>query len=99
VAPPVSVAELRRRRGRGHAGGSKAMGRAQGGRGDCSEHERGYGTDAEAPEGSHPRCDGSATVQLHSGEQLRTTECKEGEINGRRRLVTSREDFGTLEWR
>lgn len=36
AAPPVSVAGLRRRQGRGRAGGSKAIERAQGGRGSVA---------------------------------------------------------------
>jgi hypothetical protein len=44
------------------AGGSKATGRDQGGRGKCGEHERGHGTDAEASEGSSPRRGGSGAA-------------------------------------
>jgi hypothetical protein len=51
----------------------------------------------EAPEGSYPQWDGSVAVQHYSGEQLRTPEGRKGEIRGRGRLVTLREDFGTLE--
>jgi hypothetical protein len=50
-----------------------------------------------ASEGSRPQWDGSAAAPPHSGEQLRTMKDREGEINGRERLVTLREDSKTLE--
>jgi hypothetical protein len=34
----------------------------------------------------------------HSGDQSRTIESRERGTSGRGRLVTSREDSGTLEW-
>jgi hypothetical protein len=40
---------------RGHAEGPRATGRAQGGRGECSEHGGGHGTGAEVLEGGGPR--------------------------------------------
>jgi hypothetical protein len=63
--------------------------------------ERGSGHDigAEAPEGGGPRRDGSAATQLNFGEQSRTLKDREGEISGRGRLATSRENSGSLERR
>jgi hypothetical protein len=93
----MSVAGLRQRRGCGCARVSKASGRAQGGQGECGEHERGHGTDAEAPEGSSPRRGGSAAARPHSSEQSRTNESGEGKNRGWGRLVTSRGGSETLD--
>jgi hypothetical protein len=81
-APPVSVAGLRRRQGRERAGGSKAIERAQGGRGECGEHKHGHGTGTEASEGSSPRWGGSLAARPHSSEQSRATESGEGKNRG-----------------
>jgi hypothetical protein len=99
VAPLAPTAEARWRQGRGRAGGPRTPGRAQGGWGKCGEHGGRHDTAAGAPEGGGPRRDGSTAALPHSGAQLETTEDREGEINGRGRLVTSREDSGFLEWR
>jgi hypothetical protein len=49
------MVELRRRRGRGHAEGSKVTGRAQGGSGECCERDHGHSTGTGALEGGGPR--------------------------------------------
>jgi hypothetical protein len=79
--------------------GGGVPGRAQGSSRQRGEHGCGNGDNTEAPEGSCPWWDGSATVQPCSDEQLRTPEGRKGEIGGKGRLVTSREDSGTLERR
>jgi hypothetical protein len=94
AALPDSVAELHRRRGRVHARGSGALGRASVGSGGG-----GYNTGAKALEGGSPWRGGSAAAQLNSGERLRTHKGRKWEIRGKGRLVTSREDSGTFERR
>jgi hypothetical protein len=73
---------------REHTRGSKATGRARGGRGECGEHERGHGTGAEALEGGGPRRGGLAAALPHSSKQSRTTESRNGGISGWGRFVT-----------
>jgi hypothetical protein len=85
--------ETRARARWGPYGDRKGSGRS----GECCEPERGHGTDTEALEGGGPRQDGSATALPHTGEESRAIEGREGEIRGRRRLVTSREDSRTLD--
>jgi hypothetical protein len=95
------MAEVRRRCWCGRVEGPRASERAQGGRGECGDHGGGHdiGVEVEAPEGGGPWRGGSTAALPHSNEQSRTIESREGGIRGRRRLVTSREGFGTLERR
>jgi hypothetical protein len=92
----MSVVGTRQRRGHERTVGPRATGRAQGGQGECGEPERGHNTGAEAPKGGGPWRDGSAAALPHFGEESRATKGGEGEIRGRGRLVTSREDSGSL---
>jgi hypothetical protein len=77
--------------------GPRVPERAQGGSRQRGEHGCGLGNNAKAPKGSCPRRDGLAAAEPCSDEQLRTHEGSKGEIRGTGRLVTSREDSGTLE--
>jgi hypothetical protein len=74
----VSMEETRQRQGR--VGGPGAPGRALGGLGQRGEHGRGHGDNAEAPEGSCSRRDGSTAAQPCSGEQLRTPRKRKGKL-------------------
>jgi hypothetical protein len=79
--------------------GPQGAGKGSGGLGEHGEHGRGYGNNVEAPEGSRPWWGGSVVARHHSGEQSHTIEGRKGKIRGGGRLVTLREDSGTLEQR
>jgi hypothetical protein len=72
--------------------------RAHGGLGECDEHDHGPSDGVEASEDNHPRREGSAAAQLLFDEQSRPAKSRERINWGRERLVTLREDSGTLEW-
>jgi hypothetical protein len=63
------------------------------------KHDHGSSDGGEASEDNRPRRDGSAAAQLPSGEQSRPAESRERIHWGREKLVTLREDSGTLERR
>jgi hypothetical protein len=83
--------------GAGALGPTGTLGRAQGGSREQDEHSHGPSNGAEAPEDNRLRWEGSAAAQLPSGKQSRPTESRERINWGRERLVTLREDSGTLE--
>jgi hypothetical protein len=90
------MAELRQRRGCGHAEGPEAPRRSQRGSGECGEHDHGHNTGTRALEGGGSRLGGGAVLLwgaiAHNRGQAR-------ENRGGGRLVTSREGSGTLERR
>jgi hypothetical protein len=93
------MVEFRRRRGRGHTGGPRALGKDQVGSGLHGERGRGHDAGVEAPKGGDLQWSGSAAALSYSGEQLRMHRGREWGIRGIGRSDTLREASRTLERR
>jgi hypothetical protein len=82
AAPPDSMADLLRRRGRRHAGALGRWERASALLGWHVRLGRRHNTGTEAPEGTSPRRSGPAAAVAYSGERLCEQQGRKWEIRG-----------------